>query len=145
MEEFDIIDMDNVSLKREDGGSYMSKKLVIKRCPKCMAMVKVMKENDSEIMCCGKAMEELVPNVVEASFEKHVPNYLIKDGKIIVTVNHVMEDDHYIEWICMCSGNKEFVVYFEPGDVLEAEFTYMPGAILYAYCNKHLLWKKEVE
>lgn len=123
----------------------MNNKLVIKQCQECMATVKVIKENGCEIMCCGAPMKELIPNSVDAAIEKHVPNYELKGDKIIVTVNHVMEDDHYIEWISMCASNKECTVYFKPGDVATAEFDYVEGATLYAYCNKHSLWKKEVE
>lgn len=123
----------------------MSKNLVIKQCKKCMATVKVMKENGCEVMCCGEAMKELVPNSVDAAFEKHVPNYEVKGDKMIVTVNHVMEEDHYIEWICMCTDNQDYTVYLKPGETAQAEFDYLPGTTLYAYCNKHSLWKKDVE
>ena len=123
----------------------MSRKLVIKQCKDCMNTIKVIKEQGCEVMCCGEAMKELVPNSVDAAVEKHIPNYEVKDGKIIVTVNHVMEEEHYIEWISMCMDNKECTVYFKPGDVAKAEFKYVPGATIYAYCNKHSLWKKDVE
>lgn len=123
----------------------MSKKLVIKQCKKCMSMVKVIEENGCDIMCCGEAMKEVIPNSVDAAFEKHVPNYEVNGEKIIVTVNHVMEDDHYIEWISMCSDNKEYTVYFKPQDIAKAEFDYIPNSTIYAYCNKHSLWKNEVK
>ena len=122
----------------------MSTKLVIKQCKNCMTTVKVIKE-ECNIMCCGEEMKELIPNSVDAAIEKHVPNYEVKDGKIIVTVNHVMEEDHYIEWISMCSEDKKCTVYFKPGNVAKAEFKYIPGSTIYAYCNKHGLWKKDVE
>lgn len=90
-------------------------------------------------------MVELIPNSVDAAIEKHVPTYEVKDGKIYVQVNHVMEEDHYIECITMVIGKKEFTEYFKPGQVCQAHFKYIPGATLYAYCNKHGLWSKEVE
>ena len=123
----------------------MSKKLIIKQCKKCMATVRVIQENGCEIMCCGEAMQQLVPNTVDAAFEKHVPTYEVKGDTIMVKVNHVMEEDHYIEWISMCTDNKEYTVYLKPGEVAEAEFPYVPKAKLYAYCNKHSLWENEVE
>ena len=43
---------------------------VIKQCRKCMATVHVLKEDGCDIMCCGEAMKELVPNSVDAAFEK---------------------------------------------------------------------------
>ena len=35
--------------------------------------------------------------------------------------------------------------YFKIGDEAKAEFNYVPGSTIYAYCNKHSLWKKDVE
>ena len=59
-------------------------------------------------------MKELVPNSVDAAVEKHVPTYEVKDGKIFVKVNHVMEEDHYIEWIAMASDDKVGKKFLKP-------------------------------
>lgn len=124
------------------------KELIIKKCTKCGAIVKVLQDCKCEncgIKCCGEEMKELIPNSVDAAVEKHVPTYEIKDGKIIVTVNHVMEDEHFIEWISIVKNNKECITYLEPGESAVAHCKYVPGTVIYAYCNKHGLWKKEVE
>jgi len=121
---------------------------VLKRCEKCGAMVKVFKDctcKDCGIQCCGEQMKELVPNSVDAAVEKHVPTYQVYGGKIMVKVNHVMDEDHYIEWIAYVYENRERIKYLTPGEEAEVTFKYKPGAVLYAYCNKHGLWKKEVE
>ena len=125
----------------------MSKKLVVKKCMSCGALVKVIKDCNCEcdIQCCGKKMKELVPNSVDAAAEKHVPTYEVKDGKIFVKVNHVMEEDHYIEWISIVSDKKECTTYFKPGEEAVAHCKYVPGATVYAFCNKHGLWKVDVE
>ena len=122
--------------------------MVIKKCFSCGAVVRVLHDCECEgcgIRCCDKEMQELVPNSVDASFEKHVPTYEIKEEKILVSVNHVMEEDHYIEWICVVSGNKEVITYFEPGDECSIQCKYIPGSVIYAYCNKHGLWKAETK
>ena len=122
--------------------------LIIKKCPKCGAVIKVLKdckEADCGIKCCGEDMKELIPNSVDAAVEKHIPTYEIKDGKIVVTVNHVMEDDHFIEWISIVRGNKECITYLKPGESAVTHCKYVPGTVIYAYCNKHGLWKKDVE
>ncbi len=123
----------------------MNRKFIIKQCKHCMSTVKVIKESDCDIMCCGEAMRTLTPNSFDAAVEKHVPSYERKEDKIIVTVNHVMEEDHYIEWIGMSSSSQDYMVYLNPKEEAKAEFPYLPGSTLYAYCNKHSLWKKEVE
>ena len=122
--------------------------LIIKKCKKCGALVKVFKDCTCEncgIKCCGEQMEALVPNSVDASFEKHVPTYEVKEGKIFARVNHVMEEEHYIEWISIVFDGKEVTTYFKPGDEPVAHAKYVPGAVIYAYCNKHELWKTVVE
>lgn len=126
----------------------MSKELVIKRCEKCGATVKVIEDCNCSgcgIVCCGETMKELVPNSVDAAVEKHVPNYTVEGDKIIAYVNHVMEDEHYIEWISIVSDQKECIKYLNPGDEAKATFKYVPGSTIYAYCNKHGLWKNDVK
>ena len=124
------------------------KELVIKKCKKCGALVKVLEDCNCEncgIQCCSEQMVKLEPNSVDAAFEKHIPEYEVKDGKIFVKVNHVMEEEHYIEWISIVFDGKEKVTYFKPGDEPVAHCKYVPGSVIYAYCNKHGLWKKDVE
>lgn len=125
----------------------MSKEVLIKKCLKCGATVRVLEDckcgSDCGIKCCGEKMHEVVPNSVDASAEKHVPTYEIKDGKIFLKVNHVMEDEHYIEWISVIFGDSEKTTYFKPGEEPTMHCKYIPGFKIYAYCNKHGLWKVE--
>ncbi len=121
----------------------MSRELVLKRCLKCGALVEVFK--DSEITCCGEPMKEVIANSVDAAIEKHVPEYEVNEGKITVKVNHVMEEDHYIEWIAIASEKRVCKKFLNPGDVAEVCFKYIPGSKIYAYCNKHGLWSKDVK
>lgn len=125
------------------------KDLVIKKCMKCGAIVKVLQDckcDNCGIKCCGEEMKALVPNSVDAAVEKHVPTYEIKDGKLFVTVNHVMEDEHWIEWIAIVNEEKEITKYFKPGDEVVVHCCkYNPGTVIYSYCNKHGLWKTEVK
>lgn len=125
----------------------MSKELVIKKCMQCGAIIRVLNDCNCAcgFECCGEQMKTLIPNSVDAAQEKHVPTYEVRDGKIYVRVNHVMEEDHYIEWIAIVFDGKEKVTYLKPGDEPIAHCKYVPGSTIYAYCNKHLLWKTEVE
>lgn len=126
----------------------MKDKFVLKKCNSCGALVKVFKDctcEDCGIKCCGKEMEKLIPNTVDAAKEKHVPTYQVYGEKIMVKVNHVMEKDHYIEWIACVNENRERIKYLKPGDVPEVTFKHIPGSTIYVYCNKHDLWKIDVE
>lgn len=125
----------------------MSRELVLKKCFKCGAIVKVVEDCNCAcgFECCGEKMKTLVPNSVDASFEKHVPTYEIKDGKIFVKVNHAMDEDHYIEWISIVNDEYEKTTYLKPGEEAISHCRYVPGTKIYAYCNKHGLWSNEVQ
>ncbi len=122
--------------------------MILKKCLKCNAIVKVLNDckcDECGISCCGNEMVLVKSNTTDAAMEKHIPEYKIVGEDIFVSVNHVMEDEHYIEWICYEVNNKEYFVYFKPGDEITCSFKYVSGAIIYAYCNKHSLWSIEVK
>ena len=126
----------------------MKKELVIKKCLKCGSLIEIINDCNCEecgIMCCGEKMMEIKPNTIDASFEKHVPTYEKVEDEILVKVNHVMEKEHYIEWIAMVTDTSVYKVKLCPEQNAECRFKYIPGSKLYAYCNKHGLWSKEVE
>lgn len=142
------------------------KELVLKKCDSCGLLVKVIIDCTCEckcddnctcgckegkectccgIKCCGKAMRTLKANEVDATKEKHIPEYTIENDLVNVKVNHVMDSDHYIEWICALSDNKEEYVYFKPGEDATASFKKYPNMKLYSYCNKHSLWSSTIK
>ena len=58
------------------------KELILKRCNKCGALIKVINDcncNNCGIICCDEKMQEIVPNSVDASYEKHIPSYELKE------------------------------------------------------------------
>ena len=121
----------------------MKKELVIKKCLKCGALIEIINDCNCEecgIMCCGEKMMEIKPNTIDASFEKHVPTYEKVEDEILVKVNHVMEKEHYIEWIAMVTDTSVYKVKLCPEQNAECRFKYIPNSKLYAYCNKHGLW-----
>ena len=119
--------------------------IVFKKCLKCGAFVKEIENpHQSKFTCCGEEMSVVVPNSVDASHEKHVPDIHVEDETMIITVPHVMEPEHYIEWILVQTekGIREF--FFQPGDEAQVIMPYEPATV-YAYCNLHGLWKNTVE
>lgn len=124
----------------------MKNNFVIKKCEKCGTTVRLLQDCEKcDILCCGEKMKTMEPNTVDAAQEKHIPTYQVYGEKMIVKVNHVMEEEHYIEWIACVNKDREFIKYLNPGDVPEVTFKHRKGSTIYAYCNKHGLWKTEVE
>lgn len=122
--------------------------LVVKKCMKCGAIIIPYKDCECEdcgIKCCGEEMKELIANSEDASREKHIPNYEIDQDEISVTVNHVMEKDHYIEFIALVSDTKIYLEKLNPEMNAQVRFKYIKGATLYAYCNKHGLWMSKID
>ncbi len=117
------------------------------RCEVCGQIIAIVRKTGSPIMCCGQKMTEIVPCSTDASVEKHVPVYEVKDGKVLVTVGsaeHPMLPEHYIEWIALQTkaGNQRKAL--KPGDEPKACFPICDGDevdAVYAYCNLHGLWK----
>lgn len=122
------------------------KELIIKKCLKCGSTVKIINDchcQDCGIICCKEPMKELKTNSNDGAIEKHKPLYEVKDNKLVVTVNHVMDSDHLIEWIALVTDDKEEYVYLK--DEPKAIFDKVTKGKIYAYCNKHGLWVTEIE
>lgn len=117
-------------------------------CPICGNMIGMIHQSGPNVMCCGQEMELLKANTADAAKEKHVPIYEKSEDEIVVKVgenDHPMEKDHYIMWIAVVSDNKTQRVTLYPEQSPEARFKYIPNSTIYAYCNKHSLWKAEVK
>ena len=126
----------------------MKKEFTIKTCVKCGATVEVLKDcscDNCGIKCCGQEMKTIVPNSVECSIEKHKPVYEVAENYIVAKVPHVMEEEHYIEWIAIVSEKVQGRKSFKAGEEAKAIFPYIKGSKIYAYCNKHGLWETVVE
>ena len=126
----------------------MKNEINFKKCAKCGALVEILKDCKCEncgIKCCGEKLVEVQLNSKDFSVEKHLPEWEVKDNKIIATVNHVMEDDHYIEWIACYTKSGKIVKYLNPGDTAQVVFDYEKDATILSYCNKHGLWYVDVE
>lgn len=117
------------------------------KCKHCGNMVAVVKDNKGVITCCGEPMQELIPGVVEASKEKHIPVYHVEGNVVSVEVGsviHPMQEEHYIEWISIHTKQGNQRKCLKPNDKPEAKFALSDGdevISVYAYCNLHGLWK----
>ena len=98
----------------------MTKLNQIYKCGVCGNIVEVVHPSAGELSCCNQPMILQVENTVEASMEKHIPVVSKIEGGIHVNVgsiDHPMEEKHYIEWIELIIGNKKvFRKNLKPGD-----------------------------
>lgn len=118
------------------------------RCPICGNVIELIEGDINHMMCCGQKMELMVANTQDAAVEKHVPVYEKVEDEIVVKVgeiDHPMEKDHYIMWVAQVNDNQVSRVTLYPEQGISVRFKYIPNSTIYAYCNKHGLWKVEVE
>ena len=118
------------------------------KCRKCGNVVYSINEKSEEMTCCGESMILLKVGETDGALEKHVPTYKINDAVIEATIGeviHPMEEDHYIEFIAYVAGPEVAIRLLKPGDEPKASFAFLGKGVIYEYCNKHGLWKKDVE
>lgn len=115
------------------------------QCVHCGNVIIKVVDSGVPIVCCGEEMEELIPNTVDASGEKHVPVVTRLDQQTIKvevgSVHHPMLPEHHIAFIYVetprggirvdLNDRPEAVVFV--GDE--------PVTAVYEYCNLHGLWK----
>ena len=118
------------------------------KCETCGNVAVKLVDSKVPLVCCGKPMQELVPNTVDASNEKHVPVVTHLDNNTIKvevgSVAHPMEKEHHIAFID---------VETDKGGI-RVDLTDKPEAVIalgdakavavYEYCNLHGLWKSEL-
>jgi len=119
-------------------------------CPRCGNIVEMVHDTGVKPFCCGQKMNELVPNTVDASGEKHIPAVKVGDGIVEVnvgSVDHPMVDIHWIEWVQLVTDKGSYRKWLNPGEAPNVKFVLSeerPAAV-YAYCNLHGLWKTELK
>ena len=118
-------------------------------CPHCGNIVAMVHDAGVKPMCCGQKMNELIPGSIEASGEKHIPAVRVGEASVEVnvgSVNHPMEEVHWIEWVQLVTENGIQRKVLSPGEAPHASFVLngeKPVAV-YAYCNLHGLWKTDL-
>lgn len=120
------------------------------KCPICGNVVEKVVDSGVPVVCCGKPMQELIPNTVEASGEKHLPAIThLDDCKIKVQVGsvaHPMTEEHHIAFIYVENENGGIRVDLAHDGKPEAEICLCSGKAIavYEYCNLHGLWRIEL-
>lgn len=117
----------------------------IYKCSICGNIVEVLYAGGGTLVCCGKPMELLVEKTQDQGMEKHVPVIeKTEDGvKVKVgSVEHPMEENHYIQWIELIADGISFRKFLKPGEKPEAEFKVKAENLeAREHCNLHGLWR----
>jgi len=122
---------------------------VFYRCEYCKAVWMMIQGKEKNMTCCEEKVKPLIPGVVDAAVEKHIPVVEVKSNMVNVSVGkimHPMEKEHYIEWVYLETNHGGQIKYLRPETDAMATFLLVdekPKAV-YAYCNLHGLWKQDL-
>ena len=119
-------------------------------CRRCGNLVTKLNSSGVPLMCCGQPMELLEAGSVDAAVEKHVPAVAVEGNVVRVnvgSVTHPMTEAHYIQWVALETDKDAQIHWLHPDEAPEAVFAVAEGQTpktVYAYCNLHGLWKKDI-
>ena len=118
------------------------------KCRHCGNVIEKLVDSKVPVVCCGEKMEELIPNTVDASNEKHVPVVTWIDEHTIKvevgSVAHPMTEEHHISFIYVETENGGIKVNLtDKPEAIICTCGTKPVAV-YEYCNLHGLWKTEL-
>ena len=115
------------------------------KCRHCGNVIEKVVDSKVPVICCGEKMEELIPNTIDASQEKHIPVVTkVNDCTIKVEVGsvpHPMLPEHHIAFIYVETENGGIRVDLkDKPEAVICTCSSKPIAV-YEYCNLHGLWK----
>ena len=119
-------------------------------CPICGNVIELVEDHGVPVFCCGKKMDELVPNSTEAAVEKHMPVPTVENGVLKVSVGEVEHpsiEKHWIPFVAVKAGELVMRREIKATEKPEAIFPlgdYKGEVEVYAWCNLHGIWKATI-
>ena len=105
-------------------------------CPVCGNVIRA--DGQAVISCCGVT---LPPLTAEEPDEAHAIRTQRAEDEYYVTAEHPMTREHYISFLAAVSDNAVQFVKLYPQGGAEARFKIGRVKYLYAYCNRHGLFR----
>ena len=108
-------------------------------CPVCGNVIRA--TGEAVVSCCGITLPPI--EAEEADTEHAISTERVED-EYYVTLDHPMTKTHYISFLAAVSDQgSEFVKLYPEGNA-EARFKISRVRYLYAYCNRHGLFKLRI-
>ena len=120
------------------------------QCAHCKNIIVYAYNKGVPVSCCGEKMKELVPGVVDAAKEKHVPVAEVNGNLVKVTVGsvlHPMTEEHHIAFVVLETNKGFHKIDLDVTGAPEAVFALADGEkaiAVYEYCNLHGLWQNKI-
>ena len=108
-------------------------------CPVCGNVIRTVGE--AIVSCCGITLPPLVP---EEADDAHTFRFERVEDEYYVTIDHPMSKEHYISFIAAIADQSVQLVKLYPEGAAEARFKIANVKIVYAYCNRHGMFRTGV-
>ena len=105
-------------------------------CPVCGNVI--IATGETVVSCCGIT---LPPLEAEPAYEEHAISKEIAEDEYFVSIDHPMTKEHYISFLAAVSDFGVQLVKLYPEGNAEARFKIDRVKTLYAYCNRHGLFR----
>jgi len=105
-------------------------------CPVCGNVIRSI--GDAVVSCCGVTLPVLE---AEAADPEHTIHIKTVEDEYYVTVDHPMEKDHYVSFLAATADNGTQFIKLYPEGNAEARFKISRTKAIYAYCNRHGLFR----
>lgn len=119
---------------RADTGNLKRTKFYV--CPYCGSFMQGIGQN--EVICCGKAVEALVPAKAD---EAHALRVSTIENDFYIEFDHEMTKSHYIQFIAYVGVDRVLTVRLYPEQASAVRVSRMFGGKIYSYCNNHGLFE----
>lgn len=117
--------------------------LIFKKCDICGNEVLVFHDSGNNIICCGKPMKVISPNIITGK-DPHAPYVYQADEKVLITLKHPNDEEHHIDWIILETNKGFYKKNIVVGELPNALFVLSKDEYVlytYIYCNIHGLYK----
>ena len=108
-------------------------------CPICGNAIHAM--GDALVSCCGITLPALEPEEAEGEHALCIENV---EDEHFITVPHSMTKEHFISFLAYVTSDRLQMVKLYPEGNAETRIQLRGRGYLYAYCNRHGLFRKKI-
>ncbi|MCI8513741.1 MAG: helix-turn-helix domain-containing protein [Lachnospiraceae bacterium] len=123
-------------LRENENQAANMKKMCFYVCPVCGNIITSVGRGN--FSCCGITLPEAEAEQTE---EDHPIRIETVDDEYFVTMGHPMKKEHYISFFAYVTSDRAGLIKLYPEQDAAARFRKKGHGILYAYCNRHGLFK----
>ena len=108
-------------------------------CPVCGNVIHC--AGEAVVSCCGIT---LPPLEAEEPDEEHLISVERVEDEQFLTIRHPMTKEHFISFLAYATADRFQLVKFYPEGNAETRLRLQGRGVLYAYCNRHGLYRRRI-